>query len=209
MRDKFRKFDGQKIPDVVEYLRKYIEKYPGVTIAVGCDSIQKRRKTLYAITIVMYNTDIKNGAHVIFYRESHRKIRDNQERLYLEAKYLYDIGMFLDKELSDFYIRRDLTEKNKSMYNYHILKCDNNSDITKKGDYYVLKSGISNFRLVDIHVDFNPSERNSNGIPKNKSYSAYKNYVPWLRGVGFRTWSKPLSFASTTAADLLLKQVSL
>ena len=63
------------------------------------------------------------------------------------------------------------------------------------------------FRLVDLHVDFNPNEgtKNERGISKNKSYIAYKSYVPWLRGMGFRTWAKPLSFASTTAADLLLQ----
>jgi predicted RNase H-related nuclease YkuK (DUF458 family) len=63
------------------------------------------------------------------------------------------------------------------------------------------------FRLVDLHVDFNPVEGNINdrGVSKNKSYFAYKAYVPWLRGMGFRTWAKPLSHAATTAADLLLK----
>ncbi len=43
------------------------------------------------------------------------------------------------------------------------------------------------------------------GVSKNKSYTAYKSYVPWLRGMGFRTWAKPLAFGATTAADLLLQ----
>ena len=37
------------------------------------------------------------------------------------------------------------------------------------------------------------------------SYAAYKAYTPWLRGLGFRTWAKPLAHASSTAADLLLQ----
>lgn len=213
-KNKFKKFGGQYIPDVIEYLREYIEKEPGVTITVGCDSIQKRRKTIYAMTIMLYNTDIKNGAHVIFYRESHTKIRDNQERLYKEAQYVYDIGMYLDKELSSFYSRQDLTEINHKRYKYHLLRCAGEyTHVEPHREEGVIKnlslkpSDMVNFRLVDLHVDFNPVEGNINekGVSKNKSYFAYKSYVPWLRGTGFRTWSKPLSYAATTAADLLLK----
>jgi len=213
-KNKFKKFGGQYIPDVIEYLREYIEKEPGVTITVGCDSIQKRRKTIYAMTIMLYNTDIRNGAHVIFYRESHTKVRDNQERLYKEAQYVYDIGMYLDKELSSFYSRQDLTEINHKRYKYHLLRCAGEyTHVEPHREEGVIKnlslkpSDMVNFRLVDLHVDFNPVEGNINekGISKNKSYFAYKSYVPWLRGTGFRTWSKPLSYAATTAADLLLK----
>lgn len=213
-KNKFKKFGGQYIPDVIEYLREYIEKEPGVTITVGCDSIQKRRKTIYAMTIMLYNTDIRNGAHVIFYRESHTKIRDNQERLYKEAQYVYDIGMYLDKELSSFYSRQDLTEINHKRYKYHLLRCAGEyTHVEPHREEGVIKnlslkpSDMVNFRLVDLHVDFNPVEGNINekGVSKNKSYFAYKSYVPWLRGTGFRTWSKPLSYAATTAADLLLK----
>jgi predicted RNase H-related nuclease YkuK (DUF458 family) len=213
-KNKFKKFGGQYIPDVIEYLRGYIEEDPGVTITVGCDSIQKRRKTIYAMTIMLYNTDIRNGAHVIFYRESHTKIRDNQERLYKEAQYVYDIGMYLDKELSSFYSRQDLTEMNHKRYKYHLLRCAGEyTHVEPHREEGVIKnlslkpSDMVNFRLVDLHVDFNPVEGNINekGVSKNKSYFAYKSYVPWLRGTGFRTWSKPLSYAATTAADLLLK----
>jgi hypothetical protein len=63
------------------------------------------------------------------------------------------------------------------------------------------------FKLVDLHIDFNPFEGNINekGISKNRSYVAYKSFAPWLRGLGFRTWAKPMAFASTSAADLLLQ----
>jgi predicted RNase H-related nuclease YkuK (DUF458 family) len=42
-------------------------------------------------------------------------------------------------------------------------------------------------------------------ILKFFDYPAYKAYAPWLRGMGFRTWAKPMAFAATSAADLLLK----
>ena len=216
MRDKFKKFGGETIPDVIQYIKDYVEKDPTVTITVGCDSIQKRRKTFYAITIMFYNKDIKNGAHVIFYRESYKKIRDNQERLYKEAQYLYDVGSFLDKELSGFYNRLDLNDENYKKYKFHTLRCEGKYlDIESHREIGVIKNltvtekDRIEYKLVDLHVDFNPAKGNltDRGGFKNKSYIAYKSYVPWLRSIGFRTWAKPISHAATTAADLLLKSL--
>ena len=208
-KDKFKKFGGQYIPDIVEYLREYLDKDPTVTISVGCDSVQMRRRTVYAITIMLYNTDIKRGAHVVFYRESQTKIRDNNERLFKEAQYLHDLGTYLDEELSKFYKRSDLTEYEKRRYKYHLAKCNGEYDHVpshqEEGvirNLTLIPSDEIDWRLVDLHVDFNPSEGKSG---KNKSNTAYRSYVPWLRGLGFRTWAKPLAYASTSAADLLLK----
>ena len=163
---------------------------------------------------MMYNTDLRNGAHVIFFRESCDKIRDNQERLYKEAQYLHDVGVYLDEELSNFYERKDLTEIETKRYKFHLAKCNHEYSHVPLH----LEEGVMNamnlvpadrmdFRLVDIHIDFNPNEgtKNERGVSKNKSYAAYKAYVPWLRGMGFRTWAKPLAFGATTAADLLLQ----
>ena len=213
-KSKFKMFGGEYISDIVQYLRDYIQEDPGVTITVGCDSIQKRRRTVYAITVMMYNGDLRHGAHVVFFRESCDKIRDNNERLYKEAQYLHDVATYLDKELADFYTRQDLTELERKKYKFHLAKC--NQEYSHVPVY--LEEGVingitlsssdrSDFRLVDIHIDFNPSEgrKNEKGMSRNKSHAAYKSYVPWLRGLGFRTWAKPLAFGATTAADLLLQ----
>ena len=213
-KSKFKKFGGDYIPDIVQYIKEYLEIDQTATITVGCDSIQKRRRTVYAVTVMMYNTDLKNGAHVVFFRESCDKIRDNQERLYKEAQYLNDVGVYLDKELSEFYTREDLTEVERKRYKYHLARCNHEYSHVPIHQ----EEGVTNalvltpadrmeFRLVDLHVDFNPSEgtKNERGVSKNKSYIAYKSYVPWLSGMGFRTWAKPLAFGATTAADLLLQ----
>jgi len=213
-KNRFKKFGGEYIPDIIEYLREYLEKDPTCTVTVGCDSIQKRRKTVYAITIMMYNTDIKRGAHVVFFRESCEKIRDNQARLYREAQYLYDIGTYLDTELSKIWQREDLTDIERKRYKYHLLKCageyshvqqHNEPDVMR--NLTITPADNIQFRQVDLHIDFNPFEGsiNEKGIRKNRSYEAYKSYAPWLRGLGFRTWAKPMAFASTSAADLLLQ----
>ena len=211
---KFKKFGGEYIPDIVEYLKDYIKKDPNVTITIGCDSIQKRRKTIYAVTIMLYNGNIKNGAHVVFFRENHSKIRDNQERLYKEAVYLHDIGTYINNELSEFYKRMDLSDLERKRYKYHLLRCSGEYNHVLPGqeegvvkNLTLTPSDLIDFKLVDLHVDFNPAPGNMNekGVSKNRSYPAYKSYVPWLRGMGFRTWAKPSGFASTSAADLLLK----
>ncbi len=210
----FKKFGGDYIPDIIEYLREYVEKDPTVTITVGCDSIQKRRRTVYAITIMLYNTDIKRGAHVVFFRESCTKIRDNQERLYKEAQYLHDVGTYLDNELSSWYKREDLTDIERRRYKYHLLKCSgeyknvqshHEDDVMK--NLFLKPVDMMDFKLVDLHVDFNPFEGtiNEKGISKNRSYVAYKSFGPWLKALGFRVWSKPMAPASSSAADLLLQ----
>jgi predicted RNase H-related nuclease YkuK (DUF458 family) len=208
-RDKFKKFGGDFIPDIVEYLKSYINQDPGVTVTVGCDSIQLRRKTVYAMTIMLYNTDVRRGAHVVFFRLSCAKIRENQERLYKEAQYLHDLAVFLNDGLEPFYNRKDLNDIEKKKYKYHLAKCVGEySHVPPHQEDGVIKNltltpaDLMEPKLVDIHVDFNPYE-GVNG--QNKSHIAYKSFVPWLRGLGFRVWGKPLAHASTTAADLLLK----
>ena len=213
-KSKFKKFGGEYIPDIIQYLKDYLETDPSATITVGCDSIQKRRRTVYAITIMMYNTDLRHGAHVVFFRESCDKIRDNNDRLYREAQYLHDVATYLDKELSEFYIRKDLTDIERKRYKFHLAKCNQEYDHVPVH----LEEGVMNaitlsasdrmdFKLVDIHIDFNPNEgrKNEKGMSRNKSHAAYKAYVPWLRGMGFRVWAKPNGHAATNVSDLLLQ----
>ncbi len=162
----------------------------------------------------MYNTDLRRGAHVVFFRESCPKIRDNNERLFREAQYLHDLGVYLDDELSQFYQRTDLCDREKKRYKYHLLKCAGeyghvplHQEEAVMNALFLTPADLIDFRTIDIHVDFNPFEGtlNEKGIMKNKSYAAYKSYAPWLRGMGFRTWAKPMAFAATSAADLLLQ----
>ena len=120
-KSKFKRFGGEYIPDIIEYIKDYLKDDPTATITVGCDSIQKRRRTVYAVTVMMYNTDLRKGAHVVFFRESCTKIRDNNERLYKEAQYLHDVAVYLDKELSEFYVREDLTTAERKRYKFHLL----------------------------------------------------------------------------------------
>ena len=214
-RNRFKKFGGSYVPDIIEYLKEYILSDPGVTISVGCDSIQKRKRTIYACTIMLYNTDIKNGAHVVFFRENIDKIRDNFERLHKEAQFCHDIAEFLNTELSGFYERIDLTDIERKKYKFHLLRCNGEYEHLQphQEDSFIKNLTLTDFErtnvynLVDIHVDFNPSEGtiNEKGVSKNKSNLAYKAFVPWLKGLNYRVYSKPCAFSATSAADLLLQ----
>ena len=214
-RNRFKKFGGDYIPDIIEYLKDYISNEPNVTISVGCDSIKKRKRTIYACTLMLYNTDIRNGAHVVFFRENIEKIRDNFERLHKEAQFCHDIAEFLDKELSDVFKRKDLTELERKRYKFHLMRCNGEYDYipAHQEETFIKNMGLTEFektnpyRLVDIHVDFNPFEGtvNERGVSKNKSNMAYRAYVPWLRGMNYRVYAKPLAWGATSAADLLLQ----
>jgi predicted RNase H-related nuclease YkuK (DUF458 family) len=215
IKNKFKKFGGEFIPDIIEYLKEFLNKQPGVTISVGCDSIQKKRKTLFAITIMLYNQDIRNGAHVVFFRENIHKIRDNFERLTREVTFAHELAEYLEKELATFYQRLDLTELELKKYKFHLNKCNGEFTNLSTFDELSVTKSLSlteseknfKYKLVDIHLDFNPKEgqNDSRGFAKNRSNVAYRSFVPWLRGSGYRVWVKPYSHASSSAADLLVQ----
>lgn len=214
-KEKFKKFGGEYIPDVIEYLKNHIQLHPNTTISIGCDSIQKRRKTTYAITIMMYDSNINNGAHVIFFRESHAKIRNNEDRLYREAQYAHDVAEYINEGLSSFYVRGDLNDQELRRYKFHLLRCNGEYSHVQGHveDAFVKNLTLTDndkttvYKLVDIHIDFNPVEGkiDKKGFAKNKSVVSYRTYVPWLRGLGYRVWAKPSSPAATGCADLLLQ----
>lgn len=216
LRNRFKKFNNEFIPDIIEYLKEYISKEPNVTISVGCDSIQKKRKTLFAVTLMLYNQDIKNGAHVVFYRENSPKIRDNFQRLSREVELALQLADFLEENLKEVYQRCDITLFERKRYKFHICKCNgeyaNLQDfeeaiITKNLILSEIESNLE-YKLIDIHLDFNYKEGkvDSRGYSKNRSYMAYKAYVPYLRGNGYRVWVKPMSYCSSSAADLLVQE---
>jgi predicted RNase H-related nuclease YkuK (DUF458 family) len=215
LRERFKKFGGDFIPDIVQYLKDYVSINPNVTISVGCDSVQRRRKTIYAVTLMMYNEDYKNGAHLVFFRQNIQKVRDNFDRLQKEVEIVQEVADFLQSELETFYTRQDLTMIERRKYKFHLNQCNgdytqltlmNELDFTRNLSLTEHEK-VQDFKLVDIHVDFNPFEGklDSRGYSVNKSNVSYKSFVPWLRGMGDRVWSKPKAYAASSAADLLLQ----
>lgn len=70
----FRKFTGEKIPEVDEYIKAYIETHDGIEILVGTDSQNRGENTVYSTVIALYEPG--HGAHCIF-----RRWRTPRERI--------------------------------------------------------------------------------------------------------------------------------
>ncbi len=220
--NKFKKFGGENIPDVIEYIKNYITENPYTTIALGCDSInekkknRKRNKYVYAFALIFYDNSLKNGAHIIYFREFIPKTQmKSSDRLDKEAELTYIVAEYLEKKLSEFYNRKDLNDYENKRYKYHLAKCNGEfKNVPTFEEEKLINNLILNdednskiFKCIDIHLDYNPFEGSidADGIPKNKSNKSYKYYTPWLRGIGYRVYVKPLGIAASKASDFLLK----
>jgi len=173
-KQKFKKFNGSEIDNIVEYIKAYTDNGDDVRIMVGCDSKQKRRVTTYSIVIVLYDETRNKGAHVLYMRINTPKERDIFTRLMNEAVYSLKLSLWLDGYIKKFYITPQ----------FELNEYDDSKP----------------YRRVEIHVDVNPLE----GLNKrNKSNVAYNSVMGMLCGSGFSVKSKPIAYAASTAADLL------
>ena len=69
----FKKINGEKVTDIIGYIKEHMLEDPYLTIAVGCDSVH-RKKILYVITITMYNSFLKRGVLTSHFRQINRRI---------------------------------------------------------------------------------------------------------------------------------------
>ena len=74
----FKKCSGEKIENIVEYVREYMKEHPTVEIMVGTDSQNRGGKTVYSTVIALYTPG--NGAHCIFkrWRTPKETVRNNR-----------------------------------------------------------------------------------------------------------------------------------
>jgi len=91
--------DNVKV-DVIEYIRKYVQSHPDVEILIGCDSQNRKRETIYAVVIGLYNPG--KGAHVLYSRFSTPRvsIKENSTRLLNEVWYSVEIAEKIKNELN-------------------------------------------------------------------------------------------------------------
>lgn len=215
LRNKFTKFNGENVGDIIEYILGIINEYPDTTISVGCDSSLGRKSTSYVVAIMLYSNSFKKGAHVIYYRENIERIKNTFDRLQREAIYSKEIADFLHENLKDFYVRKDLNDNERKRYKFHLLRCNGQFENLEYHNEEAIRSSLylsdeelnKEYKLIDIHLDYNITEglKDKMGNPKNKSYLAFKALSPWLRGLDFRVFCKPQSFCSSCAADALIK----
>ena len=87
----FKKFTGEKLPNVEEYVRDYYRSHPNIDVMVGTDSQSKGSKTCFSTIIAMYDKgdgEHGHGAHCIFRRWHVPRYRREQraERLLKEVE---------------------------------------------------------------------------------------------------------------------------
>ena len=71
----FRKFNGEKIPNIEDYIKNYLNEHKEVEILVGTDSQNRGENTIYSTVIALY--DPGHGAHCVFkrWKEPRERIR--------------------------------------------------------------------------------------------------------------------------------------
>lgn len=214
---KFKKFGGEIVTDLGQYVREHLERFPGETVYIGCDSDVRRngRKIMYADIIAFYDKERRGGVHYIFerelikgtqvkYKKTGKKDEDKRkqrkaltssifQRIWREVERLEALGEYFEKELEGVYPRKSPEE------------------------LVALGYGAHQNKLVDLDVDVNPNPGWSPyqiqlikmgkepGIPKNRSNIVYDAAKSYLEGKGYRVRFKPESWASKCAADMICK----
>lgn len=178
----WRKFNGEKIVDINDYVLNYVKNVDkGAKIIVGCDSDSNHSsKTNYAVTVVFYNENLHNGAHVVYSTHKVPKIKDVTTKLWKEAILVHSVAESLDNSL-----------KGKYFYKFDRNYYDNSQPE----------------KLVEIHVDLNSTKSTRNGakMSNNKSNRIYNDVMGWLCGERYKVMGKPFGYASSSAGDKLCK----
>lgn len=143
----FKKFGGEHIYDLGQYVRDYVTAHKDVTVYVGSDSEQFMRFTQYATVVVFRHAS--NGAHYIFYREKVKRVKDLFTRLWGEVDRVLTVGIYLEKELEGFYQRSNSVEK---LVELHL---DLNPNPLHKSNI-VFNAGVSTLKGYGFRVKCKP-----------------------------------------------------
>lgn len=145
----FYKVDGEKIIDIVGYIRKTLDKNPDCEVHIGTDSQNHRKHTMYVIVIAFrYGT---RGVHFIKHKETVSKIRDRKVRLMREAELSIMLAEWIKQKMNvDIQIDMDYNSDPKFKSNeiieaaagwakglgYKVNLKPNNQIATKAADQY-------------------------------------------------------------------------
>jgi predicted RNase H-related nuclease YkuK (DUF458 family) len=96
----FRKSSGEKIPDIVEYVKNYVKTHSNIDVIVGTDSQVDHSKTVFSTVVAMYDRgdgEHGHGAHCISKRWFLPKYRKEQriDRLLKETEESINIAKAL------------------------------------------------------------------------------------------------------------------
>jgi len=86
----FKTLSGRNQVDLISYIKEYRVNHPNFEILVGCDSQNRRKETIYAIVIGLYNPG--KGAHVLYSRFTVPREKDNVTRLINEVWFSVEVA---------------------------------------------------------------------------------------------------------------------
>lgn len=83
--------------ELISYIKDYVEKYPNTEILIGCDSQNRKRETIYAIVVGLYQKG--KGAHVLYSRFTIPREKENTLRLLNEVWFSVEVAEAIKNEL--------------------------------------------------------------------------------------------------------------
>ena len=83
MRDKFKKFGGETISDIVGYVKNHLALFPDAEVMVGTDSQNRGDITTYGTIIAMYRPG--RGGHCVYRKWRTKKVTVGSVRLLSEV----------------------------------------------------------------------------------------------------------------------------
>ncbi len=176
--NKFLKIGGTQIPDLGEYLRNYVlenSKDNSLKIYVGCDSAVGSINVNFITAIVLYKEG--KGGHIVYCKD------------YESINSFYDINNPTGYSLLQ---GRLLKEVQYSLTVAEYIEVELNG---------FFKRLSPTDKICDIDLDLNPDFGNGH----NKSNLVFEHGRGWVVGNGYRVRVKPVAYAATCAADMLLK----
>lgn len=173
----FKKVDGTKIENVIEYIKSYFNTkkhenvYDSFEIFIGTDSqrVRRGRLTLYASVICLYT--VGRGAHIIYTRAKRDDIAPTS--------------------------RKTKKEKGSDPMLYQRLWWE--VEYTMQIANYLKDNGIfTECGVAQVHLDLSANE-------ENKSNIVYKSAIGYVESMGFHPRYKPNAIAASYAADVMVR----
>ena len=96
----FKKFTGEKLENVQEYVKNYCKEHENIDVMVGTDSQGRGSKTIFSTIVAMYNRgdgEHGHGAHCIFCRWNTRRYKKGElyERMIAETTASLEVAQAL------------------------------------------------------------------------------------------------------------------
>jgi predicted RNase H-related nuclease YkuK (DUF458 family) len=190
----FKKFGGDAILDLGQYLRDYLSLYPNTTVYVGTDSQNAGATTRYVSVVCLYDEVRKDGVHYILALRNEKREKDVFSRMWREVTFSLEIADHLETQLEG-HIKRLSAEEILAIQKKELQKP------LYERDPSLAEFGTYQNKLVNIDLDINPDF----GEGRNKSNVAYVASKSYLTGLGYRVRFKPFAWSASVAADFRVK----